>query len=114
MMLALEEWIAQSDDELEVWASVSVGFDSEKELAVKLEYIDYEEKGRNSLVFAFVSFDDAYELAKRLNVRLTALPSAINRRCGNTSTRLLPTQVEACFKEVLNFIVSCGVSYKLC
>ena len=40
MMLALEEWIAQSDDDLEVWASVSVGFDSEKELAVKLEYIE--------------------------------------------------------------------------
>ena len=35
-MLALEEWISQSDDDLEIWASVSVGFDSEKKLAVKL------------------------------------------------------------------------------
>ena len=113
-MLILEEWIAQSDDDLEIWASVTVGFDSEKELAVKLECIDYEEKGRNSLVVAFVTFEDAYDMAKQLNVRLTELPLAIKKRCGYSSTALLPSQVETCFKEVLDFIVSCGVYYNLC
>lgn len=113
-MLALEEWIAQSDDDLEIWASVTVGFDDEKELAVKLECIDYEEEEHNSLVFAFVSFDDAYAMAKRLNVRLTELPQAIRNRCGYSSTTMLPSQVERCFREVLDFIVSCGASYKLC
>lgn len=112
-MLALEEWIAQSDDDLEIWASVTVGFDSEKELAVKLEFVDYEDEENNSLVFAFVSFDDAYDMAKRLNVRLTELPKAIKRQCGRSSTTLVPSQVKACFKEVLDFIVGCGVNYKL-
>ena len=55
-MLVFEEWIAQSDDDFEIWASVRVGFDSEKELAVKLEYIDYEKKGRHNFIFAFVTF----------------------------------------------------------
>lgn len=113
-MLVLEEWIAQSDDDLEIWASVTVGFDSEKELAVKLECIDYEDEMRNRLVFAFVSFEDAYHMAKRLNVRLTALPRAIKNRCGNDSSTLVPSQVEKCFREVLDFIVSCGACYKLC
>lgn len=113
-MLALEEWIAQSDDDLEIWASVTVGFDDEKKLAVKLEYIDYEEEGRNRTVFAFVSSGDAYDMARHLNVRLTALPMEIKKRCGYNSTTLVPSQVEKCFKEVLSFIVSCGVGYKLC
>lgn len=112
-MLALEEWIAQSDDELEIWASVTVGFDSEKELAVKLEFVDYEDEEKSSFVFAFVSFNDAYDLAKRLNVRLTELPKAIKRQCGRSSTTLLPSQVEKCFKEVLDFLINCGIQYKL-
>lgn len=113
-MLALEEWIAQSDDDLEIWASVTVGFDGEKELAVKWEYIDYEEEEHNKLVVAFVTFEDAYDMAKRLNVRLTELPLAIKKRCGYSSNTLVPSQVEACFKEVLDFIVSCDVRYNLC
>ena len=113
-MLVLEEWISQSDDDLEIWASVSVGFDSEKKLAVKLEYIDYEDESNNKLVCAFVSFEDAYNMAKLLNVRLTELPRVVRERCGRRSATMVPSQVESCFREVLDFIVSYGIRYKLC
>ena len=53
-------------------------------------------------------------MTKQLNIRLTELPLAIKKRCGYSSTTLLPSQVETCFKEVLDFIVSCGVYYNLC
>ena len=112
-MLALEEWIAESDDELEIWASVTVGFEDDKKLAVKLEYIDYGEEGHNRILLALVTFEDAYNMSKHLNVRLTELPLAIKERCGYRSATLRPSQMETCFKEVLDFFVSCGVNYKL-
>ena len=113
-MLALEEWIAKSDDDLEIWASVTVGFDDDKNLVVKYEYVDYEEDTNNSETIAFVSLEDAYKMARRLNVQLTALPATIKKRCGYRSDQLVPSQVKASFKEVLNYIISCGVSYKFC
>ena len=112
-MLALEEWIAQSDDDLEIWASVTVGFDDDKNLVVKLEYIDYVENDNDYELKALIGLQDASRLSDKLDVRLTALPLAIKQRYVSHSNVLVPSQVEARFKSILKFITGYGIRYRL-
>lgn len=113
-MLALEEWIAQSDDDLEIWASVTVGFDDGKNLVVKLEYIDYDSKEYSYNRYAIVPLRSAYRLAEKLRVSLTALPSALKKRYGcRLSNSLVPSDIVFCFKEILDIINSYGIRYKI-
>ena len=112
-MLTLEEWIAQSDDDLEIWASVSVGFDDDKNLVVKLEYIDYEESDNDYELKALIGLQDASRLSDKLDVRLTALPLAIKKLYVSNSNVLVPSQVEARFNSILKFITGYGIRYRL-
>lgn len=113
-MLALEEWIAQSDDDLEIWASVTVGFDDGKNLIVKLEYIDYDKKEYSYNRYAIVTLRSACQLAEKLRVSLTALPSALKKRYGCClSDFLVPSDIVTCFKEVLDFMNDYGIRYKI-
>ncbi len=41
-ILVLEEFIASSDDDMEIHASVAAGFDTRKNLVVRLKYTDYD------------------------------------------------------------------------
>lgn len=112
-MLALEEWIAESDDDLEIWASVTVGFDDDKNFIVMYEYVDYEEESNNYVLKALIGLQDASRLSDKLDVRLTALPLAIKERYINHSSVLVPSQVEARFKSILKFITGYGIRYRL-
>jgi hypothetical protein len=52
-------------------------------------------------------------MADYLKVRLTSLPQEILERFGDSSDIAVPSEVEAVFKEILDFIIACGVRYRL-
>ena len=54
-----------------------------------------------------------FGMADYLKERLTSLPQEILERFGDSSDIVVPSEVEAVFKEILDFIIACGVRYQL-
>ncbi len=111
-MLLLEELIIDSDGDMQFGSGIVAGFDDEKNFAVVLDYTDYE-TGYNRKTWAVVEKEDALVMADYLKVRLTLLPQEIRERFGDSSDIAVPSEVEALFKDILDFILSCGVRYQL-
>ena len=111
-MLLLEELIIDSDGDMLIGSGIVAGFDDEKNFAVVLDYTDYE-TGYNRKTWAVVEKEDALTMADYLKVRLTSLPQEIFERFGDSSDIAVPSEVEAVFKEILDFIIACGVRYRL-
>ena len=111
-MLLLEELIIDSDGDMLIGSGIVAGFDDEKNFAVVLDYTDYE-TGYNRKTWAVVEKEDALAMADYLKVRLTSLPQEILERFGDSSDIAVPSEVEAVFKEILDFIIACGVRYRL-
>jgi hypothetical protein len=111
-MLLLEELIMDSDGDMLIGSGIVAGFDDEKNFAVVLDYTDYE-TGYNRKTWAVVEKEDALAMADYLKVRLTSLPQEILERFGDSSDIAVPSEVEAVFKEILDFIIACGVRYRL-
>lgn len=84
-----------------------------KSLVVLLEHDDYDEPDYAYKVYATVDKRDAMGMARRLNVSLTDLPAVIFKRYGEASNVFVPSEVEATFKDILDFILDCGVRYRL-
>lgn len=49
-ILVLEEFIASSDDDMEIHASVAAGFDTRKNLVVRLKYTDYVNPAKRNVL----------------------------------------------------------------
>ena len=111
-MLLLEELIIDSDGDMQFGSGIVAGFDDEKNFAVVLDYTDYE-TGYNRNTWAIVEKEEALEMADYLKVRLTSLPKEILERFGDWSDIAVPSEVVAVFKDILDFIISCGVRYQL-
>ena len=111
-MLLLEELIIDSDGDMPIGSGIVAGFDDDKNFAVVLDYTDYE-TGYNRNTWAVVEKEDALVMADYLKVRLTSLPQEIFERFGDSSDIVVPSEVEAVFKEILDFIIACGVRYQL-
>ena len=113
-MLLLEEIIAVSDEDLEIVSDLVAGFSDDKNFVVKLETDEYGVRCRSRRkVWAIVEKEDALMLADYLKVKLTALPLEFQKRFGDSSGSLANSYVEAEFKEILDFILDCGVHYQL-
>lgn len=113
IMLALEEVIIESHDDFEIWSSVVVGFDTSKNLVVRLDCIDYKENGSGVRQDAVVGKEDAFALSCRWHTKLTGLPHFIYSRFGDGSNLSVPSEVEGLFKEILDFILDSGGRYVL-
>ena len=111
-MLLLEELIMDSDGDMLIGSGIVAGFDDEKNFAVVLDYTDYE-TGYNRKTWAVVEKEDALAMADYLKVLLTSLPQEIFERFGDLSDIAVPSEGEAVFKEILDFIIACGVRYQL-
>ena len=111
-MLLLEELIIDSDGDMQFGSGIVAGFDDEKNFAVVLDYTDYE-TGYNRNTWAIVEKEEVLEMADYLKVRLTSLPKEILERFGDWSDIAVPSEVVAVFKDILDFIISCGVRYQL-
>lgn len=111
----------ESDGDQPVVATVSVEFDGWGELQVELAYEDYrrpEREGSRSRLprrraRATVDRADAERMARRLGKPVAQLPAAFEERWGDAGVCLPPRQVEAIFGEMLEFILDCGVQYRL-
>lgn len=110
-MLLLEEIIVESNGDLETVSTVVVGFDDDKNFVVELETNDYESRRGNQRLWAVVEKEDALMLADYLNVKLTALPKVFDEKFGEPGVFVL-SYVEARFKEILDFILDCGIHYQ--
>lgn len=111
-MLLLEELIIDSDGDMEIGSVVVAGFDDDKNLVVELHFSDYV-SDYDRKTWAVVEKEDALEMAKHLEIRLTALPAEIGKRFGDSSDTAVPSEVEGVFKDILDFILECGVHYRL-
>ena len=114
--LVLEETIALSDDDLEVWATLVSGFDANKNLVVRFDfYRDYDAGHSGYSLIAKVNKEEAFQMSSVLHTSLTRLPSALREEFAEeaNSLSLKPSEVECLFKKVLDFILDCGVHYKL-
>lgn len=74
-MLALEEVIIESNDDLEIWSSIVVGFDVAKSLVIRWDYIDYDEHEYDFRQDAVIYKDDAFKISCFLHTKLTDLPN---------------------------------------
>ena len=79
---------------------------------MELETNDYEARRGNQRLWAVVEKEDALMLADYLKVKLTALPKVFNEKFGESGAFVL-SYVEARFREILDFILDCGIHYQL-
>lgn len=112
-MLTLKQVITESNDDLEIWSSITVWESPRQELIVQLEFIDYTDRERDRKTFATLDRDETHLLAERLHLSPEALPQALFDRYGDTSNTAVPSEVEALFQEILNFILDHGARYRL-
>lgn len=113
-ILVLEEFIASSDDDMEIHASVAAGFDTRKNLVVRLKYTDYDFRKNSYTQSAVIDEEEAWQLSKTLGTRLTNIPKLLSEKFGDqTSTQSLPSDVEDIFKDILDFIIDSGGHYKI-
>lgn len=94
--------IMSSDEDASVVEDLGVGFNTDHELVVSIEHFDYDDSRYNCSTCAVVTFDDAYDLSRRLNVPLHKLPMAIYDSMRYWRKKVNPSrsQVRACFKEI--------------
>lgn len=112
-MLTLKQVIVESNDDLEIGSSITVWESPRKELVVQLDFIDYDDRERDNKVLATLDRDETTLLANRLHLDIGALPTVLFERYGDTSNRAVPSEVEARFQEILNFLLDQGVRYRL-
>lgn len=112
-MLSLKQVIVESNDDLEIWSSITVWESPRQELVVQLEFIDYDDRDRDSKTFATLDRDETALLAECLHIAAEALPQALFDRFGDTSNSAVPSEVEALFQEILNFVLDHGARYRL-
>lgn len=112
-MLTSITLIAESDNDMEIVASIVVGFDYLNNFVVKYSFEDYREYGKDWERSAIVDEDDAKRMAQRLRVPLSDLPQIIYDKFNDFSGIAVPSEVEDTFKEILDFVLDCGARYKL-
>ncbi|HJB72143.1 hypothetical protein [Barnesiella sp. ET7] len=112
-MLTLKQVIVESHDDLEIWSSITVWEGARQELVIQLEFTDYDDPDRETKTSATLDRDEAATLAKHLHITAEALPQALFDRYGDTSNLAVPSEVEALFQEILNFILDHGARYRL-
>lgn len=111
-MLKKEITIIESDGDLPFGAYILAGLSERMELTVEYVYTNYE-TGRNTTRLATVDTTDTVSMSKYLKAKSEDLPEIIYDECGDSSGISVPSEVEATFKKILDFILDCGVRYKL-
>lgn len=113
--LFLTDCIYTSDEDADMVEDIFVGYDPMMNLNVVLEHSDYSEPQYNCFICAEINKDDAYELAKRLHVKMTQISEAFRASIADYTHLVNPTlsQTRDCFKELLDFIADNNCRYKI-
>ena len=111
-MLLLEQFIVGSDDDLEIWAGISVGYDDDKNFVIELSFEDYRVKD-GSRTMAVLNKQNTCTLCDRLGTSILKLPETFAGRFKDNYPSYVPSQINAIFSEMLDFLLSEGVRYTI-
>lgn len=103
---------AEADGDLPFGDCVSADINYRKELVIEYITTDYRTE-IESKKLATVDRDDTAKMAAYLNVPIEQLPQRILDECGDTSDVCTPSEIKDIFKDVLEYILDCGVRYTL-
>lgn len=113
-MLTLEELLIETDQDLPIVATVTIGFDDNGYLILEHEIMDYEVPSESRTKYAVIEKQEAYALAKKVNVPMTQLPAYVLKKYGvQPFCQVVPSEARVLFKEILDFFVFHGVKYQL-
>lgn len=117
----VSDWVISSHDDNEYFEEVTTGINESFELCVRLEASLYGFWGeglddRKCFVEAYASRNDAYELARRMNVPMTELPSRLARKCtvARDVDEYFPSSADIhdCFFEIVAMLDAHHIPYK--
>lgn len=112
-MLALEELLIETDEDLPIVATVSIGFDDNGCLVLEHKIVNYEMPEESCSELVIVDKLEALALAKKVKISLVQLPAYVFKRFGTLTFRqTVPSEARALFKTVLDFFVFYGVKYQ--
>lgn len=109
----LSELLVESDNDLPFGVSLDAGLGEDHNLILCMERWDLESPKYGYVLYAIVDKDDTLLMANRLGIQVEELPKCLKSRFGTDSGAWVPSRVEALFSELLNFILDCGVRYRL-
>lgn len=114
-MLLLEQFIVGSDDDLEIWAGISVGYDDDKNFVIELSFEDYRVKdgSRDKVTMAVLNKQNTCTLCDRLGTSILKLPETFAGRFNDNYSSYVPSQINAIFSEMLDFLLSEGVRFTI-
>lgn len=107
--------IMNSDEDQPMVMDIHVGFTSQNELAVSVDYSNYEDPRYNCSTVALVGYEDGVRLSKRHNIRYEDLPQFISDCMEEWKEIVNPTlnQVRECFKEITECLLDEGCHFKI-
>lgn len=108
-------YVMSSDDDQPMVMEICAGITSRNELAVSVDFHDYEERSYNCSTAAVVDVDDARRMARRHGVKFEGLPRFISDCMGEWRELVNPTfrQVEGCFKEITECLLDEGCRFRI-
>lgn len=105
--------IIESDEDLEIVSTIAAEYNSKNNLVIEYYCINYEKKRKRIDYTATVDKANTEKLAKHLNINPINLPQVIYDEFGDSTGASRLSDIEFVFKEILDFILDCGVKYKL-
>lgn len=113
-MFTLEELLIETDPDLTLVATMVIGFDDNGNLALEYRVTDYNIPLEPRVKYVSVDKENAYVLAKKVNVALTKLPNYICHRYGKRPLcETVPSEARTLFREILDFYKYNGIRYQL-
>lgn len=105
-MLALEELLVETDEDLPIVATVIIGFDDNGCLVLEHKIMDYDVPEESRTKYAVVEKQEAYVLAKKVKVSLMQLPAYVFKKYGvQPFCQAVPSEARTLFKAILDFFV---------
>mgnify|MGYP001544882255 CR=1 FL=1 len=112
-MLTLQELLIETDPDLSRVATIITGFDDNGDLMFEYELTDYDYPSESYIKDVVVNKQEAYALAKDVNVSLTQLPAYIAKKHSvQPLCQSVPSEAATLFKEILDCLASFGVKYR--
>lgn len=106
--------IIESDNDFpEIITSVSVYFKWNNDLVIELERKDLERPQNDYLWEAVVDSEETGKMARFLHTQPENLPDQIFERFQDTSYCAPPSKSDETFRDILNFVLDCGIHYRL-
>lgn len=103
--------IFHTHDDAEVGYVLAVGFDERRDLVISLARYRDDTAKEKVLRRVVVRKEDAFRMARRLQVSMTALPDHLADKFSDLDSFGGLAQAEAILADLLDYLLSIGVSY---